>query len=195
MSELDGTEWGIAEAGALVAAIDLELAETRATNDALLQKGRIDQREADWRSGIVTDMREDLLHAFAPLAGGEIREPHDSRVTWSDKVRWINLELEERRARYPDLVAKGRITEAQASRRIAAIAALRRLYWERMFQWLPPEGPALEYLRALRSAANAGVKGRALLGRSAGHRLYQDLVRAHVAELERERGGEGRLVA
>jgi hypothetical protein len=192
---LDGTEWGIAEAGALVAAIDLELEQIRATDQALVAKGRLNQREADWRSGVVADIRADLLHAFAPLADNEIREPNDSRVAWHDKVRWISRELEARRELYPNLVAKGRITEADAARRIGAIAALHRLYWERMFQWLPPEGPALEYLRALRSSANAGVKGRQLLSRSEGRRIYQDFVRAHMAELALERGKQGRLVA
>lgn len=198
---LNGEEWGVADAAALVAEIDRDLGERAATYGELVRKGRLDQREADFVAGLVGDIRDDLADAFAPLAAGECRPccPRTARVTWRDKIRWIDRELADRKATYPELVRKGRLTEADARVRIGAIAHLRRLYWNRMFMWDPPEGPAREYLAALRSAALSGVAGAAArqpISNSEGGKLYRQFVRDHMAELDREAdSGQGRMVA
>jgi hypothetical protein len=198
MTKLDGEGWGIADAAALVAEIDRDLADREAHYPDQARKGRIAQEEADYLVGLIGDIRADLLFAFAPLAPGELRgsyERPNPRVTWSAKVKWINGELEHRCKRLPDLVAKGRLTQADADRRIGAIEQLRRLYWNKLFQWQPPEGPAIEYLRALRSAVDARADTSALRS-SEGAKIYRELVRRHMAAVEQESGqAQGELVA
>jgi hypothetical protein len=187
----DGEAWGVRDAAALVAEIDRDLEDRTKHFPEQVRKGRINQQEADYLIGLIRDIRSDLAIAFAPIGAGE---PVASRVTWSAKVRWIKGELEHRRERMPDLVAKGRITANDAQKRISAMEQLRRLYWERMFQWEPPAGPARDYLEALRRAINNGAD-TSLLFNSEGAREYREIVRAHVREVELEERGQGELAA
>lgn len=187
--QLDGEAWGIRDATALVAEIDRDLGDRQAHYPEQVRKGRLDQREADYRLELIRDIREDLLFAFAPPRAGEIRatfERGNWRVTWRDKVRWIERELANRQEHYPERVNKGRMTAEEAEQRIAAIANLRRLYWNKLFQWQPPDGPALEYLKTASAPINCE-----------GAEIYRELVRRHAAELELEEAGnkQGELVA
>jgi hypothetical protein len=195
MTALDGTTWGIADAAALVAGIDRELAVRETAFPELVTKGRVRQEEADWNLGVIRDMRADLLFAFASVEG-EIRgswDRPDNSVTWADKVRWIERELEDARRRFPELVAKGRIDAADAQRRTSTLEHLRRLYWNRMFQWRPPEGPGLDYLRSLEALGHAGARVKP---GSEGQRIYREHVRAHLALVDQESAdAQGRLVA
>jgi hypothetical protein len=116
-------------------------------------------------------------------------------VRWRAKVRWIDGELEKRRADYPELVAKGRLLEADARIKIKMLATLRRLYWCDLFMWEPEPGPAAEWLEAIRRRKSADVTeiDRAIpLGRA----TMRELVRRHQAAVEIEEGqAQGRLVA
>lgn len=200
---MNGEAWGVAAAAELVAEIDAELAERSAADEELVTKGRLHRSEADYRKTLVADIRADLAAAFAPLQPGETandsgqwRPRPDRAIAWADKVRWINGELDDRNASYPELVRKGRLTERQAHRRIRAIEALRRLYWEKLFMWEPPAGPAQDYLAALRSTASAGLAvTSSALFQSEGARIYRELVRRHFVTVGLEADGQGRLVA
>jgi hypothetical protein len=194
---LNGEEWGVSDAAALVAEIDRDLGERESHYPDQVKKGRISQKEADYLVGLIRDIREDLGFAFAPLGPNEIRatwERPNPHVTWRAKVQWINGELEQRRKRFPELVAKGRLSGNDAQRRISAMEQLRRLYWNKLFQWRPPEGPASDYLRALRSAVDAGAETAALRS-SEGAKVYRELVRRHMADVELEEGAQGELAA
>jgi hypothetical protein len=199
-ASLDGQSWGISDAAALVAEIDRDLGERQASYPELVRKGRLNAEEGDYLLSVVRDIREDLLFAFAPLGDGEIRETWergDWRVTWANKVRWIDLDLTDCRQRFPELVAKGRLDGNAAQRRIGALEHLRRLYWNNMFQWQPPEGPALDYLKANRAQvlSGAGKEARDALFKSEGAKLYRETVRRHMAAVEAEDAEQGRLVA
>lgn len=194
---LDGEAWGIRDAATLVAEIDRDLAERQAHYPDQVRKGRISQREADYLVDLICDIRDDLMFAFAPVKAGELRDTWERpkpRVTWRDKVRWLEGELEHRRTRLPELVRKGLISGNDAQVRLSVIEQLRRLYWNNLFQWQPPEGPALDYLRALRSSVGAGAKLEELR-KSEGARIYRELVRKHLATVELEREEQGELVA
>jgi hypothetical protein len=196
MTELDGQGWGIGDAAALVAEIDRDLTDRQSHYPEQVRKGRISQQEADYLVGLIGDIREDLTFEFAILQPGQIHDPHQRkpRVTWRDKIRWIDGELERRRDRLPELVAKGRLTQDDCDKRIRAIEQLRRLYWNRMFMWEAPAGPAREYLEALHSAVLAGADTK-LLYSSEGARIYRELVRKHLAAVELETGAQGELAA
>jgi hypothetical protein len=198
---LDGTMWKVSDAAALVAAVDKELAAAIAEDKGLVAKGRIKQQEADWRELVIADIRDDLLFHFAPLQDGEIFDANargEPAVPWADKVRWIDRELDVRRREYPELVAKGRMTDDEARRRGNAIAELRRLYWNRMFMWFPPEGPAADYLRALAAAARLDRSGRVTvaINKTEGEKIYRELVRSHLLAVDQETGAaQGELAA
>jgi hypothetical protein len=196
----DGQGWGIWDAAALVAEIDRDLGERQAAYPELVKKGRISKEEAGYRTTVITDIREDLTFAFTPLGDGEIRGTwwrSDPRVTWREKVAWINRELGDRRQRYPELIKKGRLTKEEADLRLEAIAHLRRLYWDRMFQWQPPEGPAREYLAALHATVLAGgFDALAKIRKSEGQQIYREFVRRHLAIVASESPeAQGRMVA
>lgn len=196
----DGQGWGVWDAAALVAEIDRDLGERAVAYPELVKKGRLSAEEADYRMTVIRDIRDDLTFAFRPLADGEILgswERADPRVTWREKVAWINRELGDRRQRFPELVKKGRLTQDQAETRLEAIAHLRRLYWDRMFQWQPPEGPARDYLTAVRATTLAGgYDALAKIRKSEGRQLYQEFVRRHLAIVASESPeAQGRMVA
>jgi polyhydroxyalkanoate synthesis regulator phasin len=196
----EGQGWGVWDAAALVAEIDRDLGEREVVYPELVKKGRIAEQEAAYRMSVIRDMRDDLTFAFRPLADGEIAgswERADPRVTWCEKVAWINRELADRQDRFPELVKKGRMTKDEAERRLEAVEHLRRLYWDRMFQWQPPEGPAREYLAALRATTLAGgYDALARIRKSEGQQIYREHVRRHLAIVASERpDAQGRLVA
>jgi hypothetical protein len=190
---MNGEEWGIADAAAFVAAIDREL--EAATRDAieLERKGRQTKAESDYVAALLRDVRSDLAHAFGPIAG--VRA--DPAVRWRDKVRWMKRELADRRERYPELVSKGRMTEPDARLKIRTIAALVRLYWNQLFMWEPDAQPAIDYLAELRRTFDAGdTAALRELGSSDGAKIYRELVRKHLADVELEsEEAQGRLVA
>jgi hypothetical protein len=188
--------FAIADAAAFVAAIDQELADVAAAHVDQVRKGRLSQKEADYVVAVLRDMRSDLAHAFSviPWQSGDSIERPDPAVPWRQKVRWVKLELEQRRADYPELVRKGRLEESVARRKLAMIRTLHRLYWRELFMWEPDPGPALDWLQAIRrcklgeiSAIDARIPD--------GRRLKRELVRKHMAELELEENGQMELVA
>lgn len=190
---MNGEAWGIADADALVAAIDKELEELAQRNAALVAKGRLKLQEAEFHSLLVGDIRLDLAHAFGPLALDASYTRAEPGVGWHDKVRWISAELDERRARYPDLVAKGRMTEADAARRIRTVEQLRRLYWNAMFQWLPLAGPALDYVLAVRRTVDPARREALWQGEQA--RIYRQQIRDHLLQVDQESGAAQGVLA
>lgn len=189
---MSAEEWGIADAAAFVAAIDRELEAATRESVELERKGRQTKAESDYVAALLRDVRSDLAFAFGPIAG--VRE--DPAVRWRDKVRWMKRELGDRRERFPELVTKGRMTEADARLKIRTIAALVRLYWNQLFMWEPDAQPAADYLQTLRRNVNASVAELAKLRASEGAQIYRELVRRHMADVELEgEETQGRLVA
>lgn len=189
---MNGEPFSIADAAAFVDAIDAELEATTRANVELVRKGRLTGQEAEYVTALVRDVRSDLVHAFGPLDIGASYERADPAVSWHDKNRWIGRELEQRAADYPELVRKGRMTEAEAKIGLRIMATLRRLYWRELFMWDPEPGPALEWLRATRAIDRMMGTDEAY---PEGRTLYRQLVRKHLAAVELEDGEQGRLVA
>jgi hypothetical protein len=198
MTDWTGDNWGIPDAALVIAEIDRELGERELADQALVARGRIDPREAEHRARVIKDLRDDLRFAFAPIPDGEILqwcERLEPAATWDEKVSWINRELELREEHYPALVAKGRLSIDDMKKRIEAIKQLRRLYWEQLFMWQPPEGPARDYLDALRKAATTGARVVTPLRKTEGARLYRELIRRHMETVANEKLQQGELAA
>jgi hypothetical protein len=191
---MNGELFSIADAAAFIGAIDQDLADCAAAHVDQVRKGRLTQHEADYVVGVLRDIRSDLVHAFGPLDVGACLEREEAAVRWRAKVRWINGELEARRSSYPELVAKGRLEERAAKRKLAMLRTLHRLYWRELFMWEPDPGPALEFLLAIRKRKDATADEiDRLIPR--GRQIYRELVRKHVAAVELEDGGQMELVA
>lgn len=196
MTAMNGEAWGIWDAAAMVAAIDAELGRMAARHETLLAKGRIDPRVAAYHADLAGDIRADLAHCFGPFDPAKGWERPPPVLPWRDKVRWIGAELDERREKCPDLVAKGRMTEADAADGIHLFGQLRRLYWNNAFMWEPEEEEARAYVLALRSADKLDEARIAELRAGPGYRRMQEAMRAHLVLLEQESGdAQGRLVA
>lgn len=182
---MNGEPFSIADAAAFVAAIDAELERTTRENVERVRKGRQSQAESDYVVGLLRDVRSDLTHAFGPLH--VCFERADPVVRWRDKVRWISRELEARNRDYPELVRKGRMTEADARTGIRVIKTLYRLYWRELFMWEPEPGPALEWLTDIRRRVTPDAPPPPP--------LYRELVRKHAEQVALEDGDQARLVA
>lgn len=189
---MNGEAFSIRDAAAFVAAIDQDLEATTAENVELVRKGRLRQEEADYVTGLIRDVRSDLVHAFGPLELGQSYERRDPAVSWQDKNRWIGGELDRREAEFPELVRKGRLAPPDAEQRIRVLRTLRRLYWRELFMWDPEPGPALDWLRATRELNRLMAADDEYPG---GRSLYRQLVRKHAAAVELEEAEQGRLVA
>jgi hypothetical protein len=198
VSRIHQDAWGVADVALLIAELDRDLAAGAAVFDDLVRKGRMHRTEAAHRVAVAEAIRQDLRDCFAPIDGGEpALPPIDGAVPWSTKVKWITDELARRRHHYPDRVAKGRLTKADAARQIDAIARLHVLYWQRGFCWSPPEGPARDYLRELRTIDAADRDRREWLRSSPLAAAYHQAARDHFNAVEAELEGEqqGRLLA
>lgn len=197
--QLEPNGWSIGDANALVREIDAELAEREANYPRLIAKGRMNKHMAEQLLAIVRDIRADLLFAFAPLGGGELRgERIDPAIAWRSKVQWINRELASHRERDEELINKGRLDRAKSQRAIGALEQLRRLYWGQMFMWEPETGSAAEtYLRTLRATDPNAIERMRELRQSELARAFRQTVREHVAavELEADSQRQGELVA
>lgn len=192
--------WRVADVAAFIAALDRELADRQRLHADKVRKGAMHETEAAHVTGLIQDLRGDLLHYFAPVPEDELQRPprDDPAFSWTAKVTWIRAEHAELEAKAGELVSKGRMTLDDAQRLRAMFGTLHRLYWRGMFMWTPPEGPAADYLRAIGAEARGGNRGTIVGARNDGEgaRLYRQLVRDHMAALEAECGdGQGRLVA
>lgn len=185
---------GVRDAGTFIAAIDAELDRFTREQVDLMRKGRVTQQEVDYVAGLIRDIRSDLVHAFGPLPIGTGIERPQTACSWQDKIRWIKGELDRREEDYPELVRKGRMTKDAAAIGVRVMATLRRIYWNRMFMWDPEPGPALDWIRHLRTnAAKTTAELEAIL--PGAHAEYLKQARAHLAAIEAEEAGQGRLVA
>jgi hypothetical protein len=176
---MNGECWGVRDAEGLVRAIDAELAKADKDSEELQRKGRRTSEEAKYITALLTDIRADLAFAFGPYdpaIGFTRREPS---ISWQNKIRWIRLELEERTASYPELVAKGRMTEDAAALGLRTMKALHRLYWRGMFMWEPEPGPALDWIRRLRAAVDAAELEQ--LRASEAARIYREAAASQAA--------------
>lgn len=182
------SHWGIADVPGLVAEIDRDLKERQASYPALIEKGRLKPEEADYLLSLLADIRRDLDAAFGPPPW----IPPSPAYGWSVKVRWMRAELERREATYPDKVDKGRLTQADADRRILAMRGLVHLYWRQLFAWTPPAGAAADYLAELERRKGVGT---AELYDSPGARELRQLVRDHMVTVSNQDEEQGRLVA
>ncbi len=90
----------------------------------LVSKGNMTPAEADHEQHIIAAIAADLEQVIA-------RQPAWSEshgFTWHQRVRALRRELDLRARLYPGWIAKGRMTEAEAARQIAALAAMLAIY-------------------------------------------------------------------
>jgi hypothetical protein len=186
---MNGESWGIADANALLRAIELELELAQAEAQELAKKGRQTQREADYVIALLQDVRADLTFAFtAPLAATRT----DPAQGWHNKVRWLRREHSDRRETYPELVRKGRMSESQARERLRTIRALVKLYWQGMFMWTPEPGPVFDWYRQLRISTDPAELAE--LRTRPEYRQWQEAARLQ-AELSAPAAEQGSLLA
>lgn len=105
-------------------------------------KGRMTLAQADYGTAIFRTMAEDVRRLDA--AGGHQTRARDlvdqspaqwplaalRRFAWAERRDAIQREIDRRRRLYPDWIAKGRITQADADRRLSLITAALDLFEE-----------------------------------------------------------------
>lgn len=191
---MNGEAWSIADAVALVAAIDAELQRAELESAAKVRTGRQTQAEADYVGQLLRDVRADLAHAFGPFDPVHGCQRPSPTVSWQNKVRWMRRELADREASYPELVRGGRLLEADAKAGLRVLRALVKLYWTKLFQWEPEPGPALDYIKRLREVQPETAE-LASLRASPGAAAYYAQLRELAAAIEAEQAQQGDLLA
>ncbi len=191
----NGECWSIVDADAMIAAVDRELQLVADRAAELERKGRQSSAEGAYVRRLLEDVRADMAHAFGPFDRAVGWHRPGQAINWQAKVRWMKGELALRESSYPDLVAKGRMLEADAKAGIRIMRGLVRLYYEGMFQWEPEGGPALEYIRAARACSGDPAK-HAELTDTPGQLAYRRQADELYAVIQAEQGkGQGELIA
>jgi len=126
------------QARAMKAELERELGDRRRFYPGMIDKGLLDPRDADRRIALFADMLEDHGRAFHPDFQQRRELPlSNRRFTWREKIAELRRELALRERFYPDRITKGRLTEDESRRRIAALQLVHDLYWKRCHCWEP----------------------------------------------------------
>lgn len=156
----------------LAAEIDREITARLNTYPDRVERGRMTQAEADWQLQLARAWREDVdryERRVQPLKQGRpatppLQIPATHGIAWRPRRAALLHELEQRRHFYPEWVAKGRLTEANATSRLEAAECLLTLY-EYGFDWQPANGvpPAWSEIHATAGQLATREELRALL--------------------------------
>lgn len=156
----------------LAAEIDREISARLNTYAGRVETGRMTQAEADWQLQLARAWREDVdrfEQSVQPLRQGQpatptLRIPAAHSIAWRPRRAALLRELEQRQRFYPEWVAKGRLTEANAKSRLEAAECLLTLY-EYGYDWEPTNGmpPAWSEIRATPEQQATRDEIRALL--------------------------------
>ncbi len=133
---MNGEGWGIEDADAIAAELDRALANRIETYPGLVAKNRLHQDEADYLLALLREIRTDLDVAFGP-------PPWllpEAKFDWRTKVNWMKAELERLELAAPKRIAAGTLEPLEAERSLFAMRQLVRLFWEKGFGWVPPDG-------------------------------------------------------
>lgn len=124
---------------ALRAELTREAEARRRTYPGQIDKGRMTAQDAAWQHGVLAAIAQDLEAVIALQVPALPSCPY----SWADKRSALTRELDQRRRFYPGWIAKGRMDQDQASRQIAALAAMLALYNDGL-RWLPAPGSTAE---------------------------------------------------
>lgn len=120
----------------------------RAWSD-LVDKGRLDPREAARRTALSEEILADLHRAFHPqpwnLPHG-MNPPANASFHWRDKIAELRCEINDRNTKWPDLVEKGRMDDRDARRRIKIHQAIHDAYWLHGMAWQPSTEAGARYM-------------------------------------------------
>lgn len=141
---------------AVVAELERELENRGRVFPDRVGKGRMTEQEADYQLAIWREILDNVAQGL-----GASWHVDGLRFPWLDKVKALNRELDYRQRLFPDWIAKGRLDQATADRRVELIEMVRDLYWRHMFAYWVADGPANEYLVALRNGPWTGGKAGA----------------------------------
>lgn len=173
---------------AVVAELERELENRGRVFPDRVGKGRMTEQEADYQ----LEIWREILDNVAQGLGAPSWWLDGHRFPWLDKVKALNRELDYRRRLFPDWIAKGRLDQASADRRVELVEMVRDLYWRHMFGWTAPAGPAAEYEAFIKSDPWTGQDQDAWMKRRADHpgrRAFHVAVEAHVTRVDAEEAG------
>ena len=115
-----------------LAAIAAELGREAAARASLYRRkveaARMTQAEADRGLALAAAWREDVDRIAAAWGNGQAPAPPRHAIAWKERVDGLTRELELRRRFYPDWIAGGRMTQAEAAQQIACLEALLAIY-------------------------------------------------------------------
>lgn len=131
---------------AIAAELAREAAARRRTYPALIDKGRLTTRDAEFEHAALAALAADVALMMAPPApcpalGGLPLIPLPSEAThgqsWQARRDALHRELDRRARLYPGWIDTGRITAADAAHQTACLEALLTIYDEG-WGWTPP---------------------------------------------------------
>ena len=149
--------WPAITWASLAAEIDREITARLNTYPGRVERGRMTQAEMDWQLQLARAWREDVdrfAAAHRPLSEGRpmtcpVQVANRHGIAWRPRRGALLRELEQRRKHYPGWIAEGRLTQAAADGRVAALECLLTLYeWGYDFIPADPEDAGAE-IRAI----------------------------------------------
>lgn len=189
-----GAGFHVDQARAMKAELERELGEQRRYYPGMVGKGRLDPQEAERRIALFAELLEDCGRAFHPDVMQRRELPLAARrFSWREKIAELRRELAVRERFYPDRVAKGRITEAEARGRSAALQLVHDLYWRKAHCW-EPDGDQARALHAdFVRRFEAGEDRLELIRSPEWDRTVRAELYTHLRALENERAQQSEL--
>lgn len=139
MTHAEGWTFTLDQVRAMIAELERELGERRRHYPTRTSKGDMLPSEAEYRLGILAEIRADMDVAFHPASwtvpsGLNLVEP---RYPWPAKVRELERTIAVRDRHNPDRIRKGEILPDVAEAQLAALVAVRKLYAFFLFGYVP----------------------------------------------------------
>lgn len=105
-----------------------EAAARRRTYPDWIARGRMTQAEADYQLAILDAIAADVTRRARWAGTGTRLPPAEHSFTWHQRREAIAREMDQRTRLYPDWIAKGRLDQAEAARRIECLRAVADLF-------------------------------------------------------------------
>lgn len=139
MTHAEGWTFTLDQVRGMIAELERELDQRRSHYPERVRKGDMLAADADYRIGILAEIRADLNVAFHARpwtvpTGLNLIEP---QYPWPAKVKELERVIAQRERHYPDKIRKGELLEGDAKAQLAALEQVHRLYHRLLFGYVP----------------------------------------------------------
>lgn len=135
MTLAEGWTFTLDQVRGMIAELEREIEQRRQHYPERVRKGDMLEADADYRIGIIAEIRADMNVAFhaKPWTVPTGLNLVDPQFPWAAKVKELERMIAQRERHYPDKIRKGELLEADAKAQLAALGQVHRLYHRLLF--------------------------------------------------------------